>query len=388
MTKADLQNIKNRLKLFILNHNDVNYTTLAEFFLKANPNVPLSVRSVRRYISMVKDAESDLDADINEIEDTEDDMPEESVADALQMKLVFEEPLIPNTDIPILTEGHSEILINTEPIEDCIELKYGGDIHKFTRDTLDKVFCAFSRKGCDMTSGAIINALDISLEEFKAITGRLGLSKDSKPYSKYSEELLKEEELYPLIEKNIAYLIDKSDGLNVDAQTKMYKKFYLANREKDLKFKAQLAELKELLPKIEFKKLVSNTPYESDHLHLIIPDMHIGIHQNNYNISTIKQQLSYILTILGYQQYVHVHFLGDIIHSVSGLNHQDTWKNMDPTSTGAEAIIQPYQLLVEFLSSINNLSVVNIVGGENRIASQSKNALNCWNILRALKTTT
>lgn len=57
--------------------------------------------------------------------------------------------------------------------------------------------------------------------------------------------------------------------------------------------------------------------------------------------------------------------MGDIIHSVSGLNHQDTWKNMDPKSVGAEAIIQPYILLAEFISSLSYLKTVNIVGGNH-----------------------
>ena len=73
---------------------------------------------------------------------------------------------------------------------------------------------------------------------------------------------------------------------------------------------------------------------------------------------------------------VHVHFMGDIIHSVSGMNHKDSWKNMDPKGHGAEAIIQPYKLLVEFLIGIKGLFNVNIVGGNHDRLQSSRDQEN------------
>jgi len=377
MTQTDLQNIKNRLKLFILNHDDVNYTTLAEFFLKANSDVPLSVRSVRRYISMVKDAESDLDADINEIsEELGEELDVTSDCEPEQLFIPFPDLLTEENNVQSgLTDcisSDTRLTIENEKdkeftnIIDIIDLKYNSTTYSFTRNTLDKVFCAFSKRGSDLTSGAIQNILNLSADEFKAITGRLGLSKDSKPYSKYSEDLLTDSKLWEEYEKNIAFLLDASDSTNADAQTKFYKKAYLANKEKDLKFKAQIDGIKELLPKIKFNIIEPELRIDGEllHVHIIIPDMHIGINQSNFNVDIIRKQLAYILSLITANVIVHVHFLGDIIHSVTGLNHQDTWKNMDPDSVGAEAIIQPYKLLVEFLASIEGLAVVNIVGGE------------------------
>lgn len=381
MTKADLQNIKNRLKLFILNHDDVNHTTLAEFFLKSNSDVKLSERSVRRYISMVKDAESDLDADINDLTDQDEIVPAGQVA--TQFVINFDEPLYPmNTATEENSNNETDVIPEKESIEelkDLIELKYNNTIYPFSRDILDKVFCAFSKKGSDLTSGAIQNILNISADEFKAITGRLGLSKDSKPYSKYSEDLLTDAQLWEEYEKNIAFLLESSESNNVDAQTKFYKKYYLANRDRDFKFSAQVEGLRALLPIIKFDRLIENKecvrPFPG-HIHLIIPDMHIGINQGNYNYSIIQEQLNHILSFLVLPSLIHVHFLGDIIHSVSGLNHQDTWKNMDPNATGAEAIIQPYKLLSEFLGSIKGLYSVDIVGGNHGRIQSSKDQEN------------
>jgi hypothetical protein len=109
-----------------------------------------------------------------------------------------------------------------------------------------------------------------------------------------------------------------------------------------------------------------------DHVHLFIPDMHIGLVQSNYDLAIVRKQLEYILKFIpSVDDNVHVHFMGDIIHSVSGLNHKNSWKNMDPQVTGAEAIIQPYKLLVEFLGAIKGLQTVNIVGGNHDRMSSS-----------------
>ena len=104
--------------------------------------------------------------------------------------------------------------------------------------------------------------------------------------------------------------------------------------------------------------------------------MHIGLEQSNYNIDIVREQLQYVLTFVKDSPKLHVHFMGDIIHSVSGLNHKDSWKNMDPAATGAEAIIQPYKLLLEFLGSIDNLHSVNIVGGNHDRLQSAKDQEN------------
>ena len=68
--------------------------------------------------------------------------------------------------------------------------------------------------------------------------------------------------------------------------------------------------------------------------------------------------------------------MGDIIHSVSGLNHRDSWKDMKQGSAGAEAIIQPYKLILTFLNNIDKLYSVDFVGGNHDRQSSNKNEEN------------
>jgi UDP-2,3-diacylglucosamine pyrophosphatase LpxH len=94
--------------------------------------------------------------------------------------------------------------------------------------------------------------------------------------------------------------------------------------------------------------------------------MHIGMEQDNYNSKIIESKLGIVLDFLkDTDAPVIVHFLGDIIESVSGLNHKDSWKGLESGYHGADSIINPFQILFRFLSSINNLYAVNIVGGNH-----------------------
>ena len=374
MNQIDLQNIKSKLKLYIARHPKMYDIALADLFLEENEDIPLKVRSIRRYISLVKKAEEDLDEDILELDEDSldtieiDDTKTEAVTPCLSTDELEEEDKVED---PAYEERDVE--------EDYMfELKRGGITHKVDRVTVDIVICAYSRQGLNLTTGLIQSILDISPDIVKAIIYNLNINKESKPYSQYSEDNLEASDLYNELNDNLSYLLDRwkeNDGTTITKLNKVYKKSILLEQQKDLKFKALVSDLVNKLPKVSFDSMESSSIEDLqedgyDHSHIFIPDMHIGLEQDNYNTDIIRKQLEYILTFIEEAPNVHVHFMGDIIHSVSGLNHRDTWKNMDPSSTGAEAIIQPYKLLVEFLSTIENLHSVNIVGGNHdRISS-------------------
>jgi hypothetical protein len=71
---------------------------------------------------------------------------------------------------------------------------------------------------------------------------------------------------------------------------------------------------------------------------------------------------------------VHVHILGDIIESFTGLNHKNVWKSMDPNIVGAQAIITATEVLdLYFLSRIDNLQDIKVVAGNHdRVTSDKK----------------
>ena len=70
---------------------------------------------------------------------------------------------------------------------------------------------------------------------------------------------------------------------------------------------------------------------------------------------------------------VHVHILGDLVESFSGLNHLDSFKGLSSNLHGAELIKFTTKVIHKhFLSLINNLKTVKIVGGNHDRFSNNK----------------
>ena len=89
-------------------------------------------------------------------------------------------------------------------------------------------------------------------------------------------------------------------------------------------------------------------------------------------LETIAEELN-----AGGFEKVHVHLLGDIIESFSGLNHKNSFKNLDSKLVGAEVIKVAVNILDKhFLRKINNLGAVKIVGGNHDRFSENKDVDN------------
>lgn len=102
-------------------------------------------------------------------------------------------------------------------------------------------------------------------------------------------------------------------------------------------------------------------------------DLHFGAHIKNllltkdYNSTILRDSLLqsvYETNLLGYKK-VHVHLMGDLIESFSGLNHINSWMSLDKDETGAMAIKLCTKLLHEVFSEIYNLGTIKIVGGNH-----------------------
>ena len=102
-------------------------------------------------------------------------------------------------------------------------------------------------------------------------------------------------------------------------------------------------------------------------------DLHFGAHIRNllltkdYDSTILRDGLLesvYQTNSLGYKK-VHVHLMGDLIESFSGLNHINSWMSLDKDEVGAMAIKLCTKLLHEVFSEIHNLGTIKIVGGNH-----------------------
>ena len=128
-----------------------------------------------------------------------------------------------------------------------------------------------------------------------------------------------------------------------------------------------------------------------------IADLHLGAYVDNlirtkdFSINELALKLRSAadsVNRFGYSN-VHVHILGDLIESFTGLSHKNTWKGLDKAMVGAEAVKLVVKILhTEFLSRINSLRDVKVVAGNHdRITSDNKedvrgDAANlvCWGL--------
>ena len=114
---------------------------------------------------------------------------------------------------------------------------------------------------------------------------------------------------------------------------------------------------------------------------LTIADLHFGAYveglyrTRDYSTQTLIEKLGEIVDIINGMggTEVHVHFLGDMIESFTGLNHINSWKGLERGMYGAEVIKTATTILHKhFLSKINNLSTILSVGGNHDRLTSNK----------------
>lgn len=113
-----------------------------------------------------------------------------------------------------------------------------------------------------------------------------------------------------------------------------------------------------------------------------IADLHYGALVQNllrtpdYNPNILAEKLSVAAEKINSRSFdlVHIHFQGDLIESFSGLSHKNSWKSMDVSIIGAQAVKGCVELLHKhFLSKINNVGEIKIVAGNHdRVTSDNK----------------
>ena len=112
-----------------------------------------------------------------------------------------------------------------------------------------------------------------------------------------------------------------------------------------------------------------------------LTDFHFGAYISamnitpEFNISILCSMLNkaaYRVNRLGYKK-VHIHLLGDLIESFTGLNHKNSWKGLDKGMFGVSAIKLFVKLFKEhFLDLLNNLGKIKMVAGNHdRVTSDN-----------------
>lgn len=112
-----------------------------------------------------------------------------------------------------------------------------------------------------------------------------------------------------------------------------------------------------------------------------IADLHFGAYVDGlkktkpYSINILADLLQEVADITNEEESseVHVHILGDLIESFTGLNHKNSWKGLQKGMIGAEAVKLSTKVLHDcLLSRIVNLKSVKIIAGNHDRVTSSK----------------
>lgn len=131
----------------------------------------------------------------------------------------------------------------------------------------------------------------------------------------------------------------------------------------------------------KWKPISINRVAGTNKVTLLCSDFHIGAEVHNlmktpdFNINILQDYLHDVVTFVNSKKYeeVTVCFLGDYFESLSGLNHEDSFKSMGQNMWGSNLMITAHKIMVNFLAGINNLQALNVVtGNHDRFAANKR----------------
>jgi len=105
----------------------------------------------------------------------------------------------------------------------------------------------------------------------------------------------------------------------------------------------------------------------------VISDFHIGakvtdmLQTDDFSYDVVVDRLNQAalqINRLNYKK-VEVAMLGDFIETFTGLNHMNSWQQLEYGGYGANVTIIAYNILRDFLEQINNLKGVSVVSGNH-----------------------
>lgn len=208
---------------------------------------------------------------------------------------------------------------------------------------------------------------------FQAIKTSLGLTHDHEPFtpdeviSKSEKEMAMEAHQMKRFRTKIEF--DKLDWKETQKEAKKWR---------ELKTSI-LDEINNDLPTIQVNPITaSGIDSKPDTIIVETTDWHLGAEAKNlpsipdFDSDILKDYLDTIIELVR-SDYpdaeVHVHFLGDIMETVTGMNHPTSWQNIENGYYGSKVIMESVDLLLHFLTGLRASKFVAVTGNHGRLTS-------------------
>jgi hypothetical protein len=283
----------------------------------------------------------------------------------------------------IRREKSNIITIDDKPAWKVINDNYIFDIkgHRkvFSIDLIDKIHLFYVRRGYNFTRSQVQQRFDITPRTFLAIQGTFHLSKESDLFSPYTKKVTPREDLEDLAEQLMQEIVNSGEMTTQKMHKALERKYRQVidkeNRD-NVWHNEAISEVITEWPNVEsiiIQKTISDKLplyYEMD---VNIADIHAGSKADkmkitqDWSIAILEEKLDRVAEIVNSYNCpkVHLNLLGDLVETISGVNHPDSWKLIEDGHYGSKAIIEATNLLVRFISKVENIASINGVGGNH-----------------------
>ena len=279
--------------------------------------------------------------------------------------------------------------IDDSPAWSVIDGKYLFD-HKglrkvFSVELIDQIHLYYTRRGYNFTRSAVQQRFKITPKTFKRIQEVFHLSKDSDIISPYTKQTCSKDELEALLEQLQDEIITSGEMTTRKMQQSLERK-YRSVVERDRKDEIWLNQVLSEILDTKFEKIQVATTFETSgrykEIDVNITDIHAGSKAEkmkitkDWSIEELEATIARVVKVINSYgaDKVHINLLGDLVETVSGVNHPDSWKIVQDGHYGSKVIIYTYRLIAHgLIGGIANVASVNGVGGNHdRLQASNK----------------
>lgn len=262
-----------------------------------------------------------------------------------------------------------------------VSWKYKHGVIEISVDSLDQIFYEYSIHGLNLSQVKIQNKHGFTAIQWQSLKRTFDLVKNSDVFSPYTLSLHTGKEQCDMIEAKIAEKYSPKNMREVveyadEKQRRLaYTKAIDTASKLDYRRQEFESELLEHISKATEKIVVIKTKdFVIDEAIETIADLHIGANIEKtvvlptFNADTVRDRLNQIANEINERKAREntICFNGDIIETFTGLNHINSWKNIDQKyGYGVKATILATDIITEFLQKVHNIKEVLFVAGNH-----------------------
>lgn len=263
--------------------------------------------------------------------------------------------------------------------------KYGS--FTFSVDTIDSIFASYSSKGLNWSQNRMMTEFNLTPFQWMIIKSQLNLVKGSNVFSDYTIEQTPIEKVPELINLRIQELFNTTGKLTESEYQKVlnkeYKKSIKVVNNKNFYVDNIVSQLASLIPKLDRSDYLiqATNQHSEEEIVAVIADLHAGLKVKSYrkrpeyNLEVLADRLSQVAEAINSYKARKVTLLicGDLVETISGLNHLTSFRELEFGQYGAQTIFTVVDIIRKFIAQIANVKrIFGVSGNHDRLSANAK----------------